>query len=71
MKIRITRSPARNARIAAVAFALLGAAAAQQALADVTFYEGEGFRGAAFEANRPVADRAHGIQRPCLLGNRH
>ena len=58
MKTRVTRSPARNARIAAVAVALFGAVAAPHALANVTFYEGEGFRGAAFEANGPVANLA-------------
>jgi uncharacterized protein YcfJ len=39
--------------------ALLAAAAvmaATQAAAQVTFYEGEGFRGRAFSANRPISD---------------
>lgn len=53
-----TRAPKRHTRRVALAFALLAAGAAGQAFANVTFYEGEGFRGAAFETNRPIANLA-------------
>ncbi len=58
MHAQTARAPNCNARLTAVALALVGVFATEQAFADVIFYEGEGFRGAALETNQPIANLA-------------
>ena len=56
-------------RALTIALAVAAAAIASPAMAQITFYENEGFQGRSFTATKQVSDfERYGFQRPGLVG---